>query len=112
MEANRIYMNSQVLGMKLDMDYIGKKLTLAKEMKVPNSIKFVNDLVNRATADYILSRLFIAEISTESRKFAVRIQFNFQDRDLEPDDDSMERLMCEKPADLVPYEIIHNKPPE
>jgi len=112
MEANRIYMNSQILGTKLDMDYIGKKLLQAKEMKVPNSIRFVNDLVNRATADYVLSRLFIAQISSESQKFEVRIQFNFTDRDLEPDDDSIERLICEKPPDLVPYVVVHNKPPE
>ena len=105
-------MNSQVLGTKLDMDYIGKKLLQAKEMKVPNSIRFVNDLVNRATADYILSRLFIAQISSESHKFEVRIQFNFTDRDLEPDDDSIERLICEKPPDLIPHVVEHNKPPE
>lgn len=93
-------------------EFIGKKLLQAKEMKVPNSIRFVNELVNRAAADYIMSRLFIAQISSESKKFEVRIQFNFTDRDLEPDDDSIERLICEKPADLTPYVVVHNKPPE
>jgi len=108
-EAPRIYMDSVILATKLDQEYIGSKLLLAKQEKVPNSIKFVNDIVDRATAHYILDRLFQTEYNAETKAFKVKIQFSFNDRDLEPDDDSIDRLVCEKLERTTPYHVDHKK---
>ena len=108
-EAPRIYMDSVILATKLDQEYIGSKLLLAKQEKVPNSIKFVNDIVDRATAHYILDRLFQTEYNAETKAFKVKIQFSFNDRDLEPDDDSIDNLVCEKLERTTPYHVDHKK---
>lgn len=108
-EAARMYLDSKILNTKLDQSQIEEKLSFAKQNDVPHTEKFVSDLWRQAVTDYITSRLFLDEFSVETKKFSVRLQFNFRDRDLDVGDDSIDRLICHPPADLVPADITHHK---
>jgi len=109
LEAARIYLDSTILSGKLDQSQIEEKLSFAKQNDVPHTEKFVRDLWRQAIAEYISSRLFLAEFSVEPKKFSVQLQFNFRDRDLDFGDDSIDRLICDPPANLVPADITHHK---
>lgn len=109
LEAKRIYLNSIILGTKLDQELMEEKLRFAKQNNVPHTERFLKDIEQQAATDYILNRLFLTEFAIAPKSFAVQLQFNFRDRDLEVGDDSIEKLLCDCPAGLSPYKIIHHK---
>jgi len=108
-EAPRIYLNSAILVTKLDYDEIALKVGAAKQRNIPQTAKFTSDVTNQAIADYILNRLFVSEFSREPKKFAVKLQFNFRDRDLEAGGNTIDKIICEKPEALKPIAVIHHR---
>jgi hypothetical protein len=102
-ESERIYLNSSILSTKIDHTDVETKLSFAKQNDVPHTEEFINSVIHRATADYIVNRLAIASYSVETKTIEVLLEFNFRDRDLELGGDSIDKLICEKPADLEPY---------
>jgi len=108
-EASRIYLDSLILSTKINQEEVAAKMTFARQHNVPHTMQFVNGVLNRATSDYILNRLFITEFSVDPKIFSVELQFNFRDRDVEFGGDNIDQLIREKPADLSPHEVLHHK---
>lgn len=108
-ESERIYLNSSILSTKIDHCDVETKLSFAKQNDVPHSEEFVNSVLHRATADYIVNRLAIASYSIETKSIEVILEFNFRDRDLEFGGANINQLICEKPAVLVSYRSINQR---
>lgn len=108
-EASRIYLDSLILSTKLSQEEIAAKMSFAKQHNVPHTIQFVNGILNRATSDYILNRLFITDFAAETKSLSVELQFNLRDRDPEFGGDDIDQLICAKPVNLSPYVVLHHK---
>ncbi len=102
-EAERIYLSLPILNSKLNQDEIEAKFSFAKQNNVAHTEEFEAEVINRAISDFILNHLFIKEYSKEDRKFVVQLQFR------EDGSDESSRLLCAKPAELVPFETKHYK---
>ena len=95
-ESPRIYLSSAILSVKVDRNDIAEKLN------------FVNDVVHRATADFILNRLVITSYSLDLKEFVVKLRLYFCDHNLDTDYDCEEDiLVCEKPHGLRCYPARH-----
>lgn len=93
-ESPRIYLNSAILSLKIDRIDITEKLN------------FVNDVVHRATADFILNRLVVTAYSVDLKEFAVRLKLYLIDHELDADCDAgVDSLICVKPAGLRCYAV-------
>lgn len=110
-EAERIYLDLKLLTSKLSQEMIAAKMSLAKQNNVPHTANFVQGIINGATSEFILSRLFIKAFSKEEKVFEIQLQFTFSDRDLDSEGASLDKLVCKKPADLVPHKIFHHRAP-
>ena len=109
-EAPRIYLNSKVLVTKLDYEEIASKVGAAKQRNAPTrTAEFTSDITNQAISDYILNRLFVSEFSRDPKRFSVKLQFNFRDRDLESGGGAIDNIICEKPEALKPIAVVHHR---
>lgn len=103
-EAEHIYLDSTILYSKLNQVDIEAKFSFAKQNNVPHTAQFELDVMARAISDYILSRLLIKSCSKEEKLFSVQLQVD----GAEPHT-SVKDLVCNKPEELVPYEMKHHK---
>lgn len=101
-EAERIYLNSEVLSSVLNQTEIEAKFSFAKQNNVPHTTQFESDVVTRAISDFVLNRLVIKEFSKEENRFTVQLHNVTLDA-------STNDLLCPKPAELSPYIIKHHK---
>lgn len=108
-EAKRVYLNSKVLDAKLDQAEIDAKYSFAKQNNVPISTEFINSVVHRAIADFVLARLIISEFNREECRFEVNMEFRLSDRISVPSDNVGDQLVCERAAGLEPYETKNHK---
>ena len=108
-EAPRLYLDSKMLDSKLDQEAIAAKMSLAKQNNVPHTEQIVQSLGNCAISEFILNRLFIKQYPKEEGIFKIQLQFTFSDREDANSVDTLDKLLCDKPAFLCPYAIYHQK---
>eukprot|EP01032_Pedospumella_encystans_P025821 gene25821-29172_t len=110
-EAPRLHLDTKILSSKLDREAIAAKMCLAKQNNVPHTEQFVEGVVNGATSEFILNRLFIKQYSKEERIFEIQLQFTCSDREDANGADTLDKLLCDQPASLCPHHIRHHKTP-
>lgn len=112
-ESPRVYLNKNIVVAKIDPGFVDEKLRHAKEMclrrhDVPDVLKLLSEINQKARVDYILNRLFITEFVPETKTMTIGIQFNFRDRDEEQESSvCLDKMIAARPADLVPYATPH-----
>jgi hypothetical protein len=112
-EAPRIYLDNLVLDSKIDKAEVEVKLKEAKEPflrrhEVPNAEKLLKDIITAAKINYVLNRVFVAELSPEKKVFKVEIQFNFRDHDeAHTSGVDISLVHCQKPPKLQPFKSPH-----
>lgn len=111
-EAERIYLDQNILISGLDQELIAAKLSLAMRSNVPHTEKIVEGIYNELVSEFILSRLIIKHFVKEESSFEVQIQTTFLDRDEEFGvNNNTGKLLRGKPADLNPYVVFHHRTP-
>lgn len=103
-EADRIYLNSDILHSKLNHAEIEAKFSFAKQNNVPHTAQFEADVMSRAISDYVLNHLFIKEYSKEDKHISVQLQIESVVLDV-----SADGLVCPKPEELSSHVIKHFK---
>ena len=107
-EAPRLYLDLEILIVKLDLDEV-----IASKMCLPGNIIPQCDLfgegdVRGAISEFVLNRLFIKHMVKEDRIFEVQLQLSFCDGDDESGVEIIGKLLCDKPAYLDPHVIRHH----
>ena len=102
-EAERIYLNSNILRTKLDQVEIDSKFSFAKQNNVPISTEFTDSVMNHAITDFIIPRLIISEFAREERRFVVNLEFRSSDGD------NVDELVCAKADALLPFQTKNHK---
>lgn len=95
-EAPRIYLCSTAMYNKLDHDSIKHQINSAKRNSVPITANFVRETVNKAKADFLLTRLVITQYSVGSKLITVDLQ------DVKVKS-TIATLLRDKPSSVVPY---------
>ena len=107
-EAPRLYLDLEVLIVKLDLDeVIASKMCLSENITLQRDL-FEEGVVSGAISEFVLNRLFIKQLVKEGRIFEVQLQLSFSDRDDESGVETIDKLLCEKPASLDPRFIRHH----
>ena len=108
-EAERIYLNSNILRTKLDHVEIDSKFSFAKQNNVPISTEFTDSVMNHAITDFILSRLIISEFARDECRFEVTLMFRDGDLADSAGGNNIDQLVCAKPGELQPYHTKNHK---
>ena len=107
-EAPRLYLDLEILIVKLDLDeVIASKMCLSGNI-TPQCDLFGEGVVSGAISEFVLNRLFIKHIVKEDRTFEVQLQLSFSDRDDESGVETIDKLVCDMPASLDPHFIRHH----
>ena len=102
-EAERIYLNSNILRTKLDHVEIDSKFSFAKQNNVPISTEFTASVMSHAITDFIIPRLIISVFAREERRFVVNLEFRSSDGD------NIDELVCAKADALLPFQTKNHK---
>lgn len=99
MESPSIYINSAILGSKLEHDDFEVQKNFAALNSVPITDKFIDGIVEKAKTDYIMKHLVIAEYSVEGNAFVFHFEFDAEGFD----------CICVQPETLVPHKSSHHQ---
>jgi hypothetical protein len=105
-EAPRLYLDETILMPKVDHSEANSKISFAKRNDVPLTEKFVQGIMNKAIADFILNRLIVVELTQSTGTFVVDMKIDDYDVMLSP---NFRALVCRRPDALVMHETKHFK---